>query len=541
MRKLEKARKREMEAMEGRTAATGRRPDGAATFDPWRPTYHVTPPVGWMNDPNGFSFRDGVAHLFFQYNPYAAVWGPMHWGHVSTVDFVAWKRLPAALAPDKWYDRLMGCFSGTALVAPDAGELDAGRRGAGTPDGPGDFVLMYTGVSLTGRQQQCLARSRDGIDFVKDPANPVIPTRALPRRAWKGAFRDPKVFRRAGAYWCLVGTQEKRTKTGLLLLYRSQDLRSWTYAGEALACPATDMIECPDLAELNGRDLLLFSPTNHPAREDGFANMHASVYSIGSLDLASGAFRGDDYREIDGGFDFYAPQTVRHPDGRTIMIAWMQMWKRTMPTAEAGLGWAGAMTLPRELTLRDGRLIQVPVREIEAYRRNPAVHRNVEIGADRGTPDAPLVLDGVRGACAELIVDADLGTASVLEIGLFAGGNGDPAGGGRSGGRRTVIRYDRAAGRVSLDRSRSGVPIRELHRGGSPSAVRSRRYDAADGRLRLRVFLDRSSVEVFVGGGELTLTACVYPESGDEGIEFSCEGGVAVLTSVEKWDLDIGS
>ncbi len=544
MRKLDMARKLESKAMEGQPAAA----------DPWRPSYHVTPPVGWMNDPNGFSFRGGEAHLFFQYNPYAPKWGPMHWGHVTTVDFISWKRLPAALAPDKWYDLLMGCFSGTAIVLPNAGE--SGAPGAGEPDtsdgeadGRGDFVLMYTGVSVTGRQQQCLATSRDGIDFVKERANPVIPTRALPSRAWKGAFRDPKVFRRDGAYWCLVGTQEKRKRTGMLLLYRSTDLRSWTYVNEAYACRETDMIECPDLAEVDGRDLLLFSPTNHPARDDGFSNLHASVYSIGSLDLASGVFNGDEYREIDGGFDFYAPQTVVHPDGRTVMIAWMQMWKRSMPTAEAGLGWAGAMTLPRELYLRDGRLIQVPVREIEAYRRNPVAHRNVEIGADRGGPDAPLELSGVRGSCAEVIVDVDLGTASAVEIGLFAGGDranqdgragqGDRAdreGGG--GGRRTVLRYDRVAGRVSLDRSRAGIPIQELHRGGAPSAVRSRRYDAADGRLRLRIFLDRSSVEVFLGEGELTLTGCVYPEAGDEGIDFACEGGAAVLTSVEKWDLE---
>jgi beta-fructofuranosidase len=497
MKKLDRARNFERAAMT----------DAAAAADPWRPTYHVTAPIGWMNDPNGFCFHGGKAQLFFQYNPYAAKWGPMHWGHCVSEDFVSWERLPAALAPDKWYDGLMGCFSGTALPV---------EAPAGAGNAEGDLVLMYTGVSIFGFQQQCIARSRDCIDFRKDAANPVIPTRKLPGHAWRGAFRDPELFARGGSYYCLVGTQNKRTRKGILLLYRSSDLLHWDFVNEAYACPETDMIECPDLAELDGRELLLFSPTNHPKREDGFGNLHASVYSIGSLDLSTGAFSGDEYREIDGGFDFYAPQTLRHPDGRTIMIAWMQMWKRSMPTAD--LGWAGAMTLPRELSIRDGRLYQAPVREIERYRANPVVHRDIAL-------DGELRLDGVRGDRIELIVEVELGAASAFELRLFAGL-----------AHRTVLRYDRAEGRVSLDRSASGVPIRELHEGGALSEFRSRRYAAQDGKLRLRVFLDRSSVEVFLGDGELTMTGVVYPEAGDDGVVFMSEGK-ARLAKVEKYDL----
>ena len=497
MKKLEKARRFEREAAQA----------AAGVVDPWRPAYHVTPQAGWMNDPNGFCFYGGMAHLFFQYNPFSPKWGPMHWGHCATDDFVSWRRFPTALAPDKRYDGLLGCFSGTAIVEP-------------AQDGQeGDLVLMYTGVAITGRQQQCIARSSAGIDFTKDGANPVIPTRTLPARAWKGAFRDPKVFFRNGAYWCLVGAQDRRKRTGMLLLYRSTDLKSWTYVNEAYACPATDMIECPDLVQLDGRDILIFSPTNHAEREDGFENLHASVYSIGELDVDSGAFAGDAYRELDGGFDFYAPQTLTHPDGRTIMIAWMQMWKRSMPTAEAGLGWAGAMTLPREFTVKEGARIQAPVREIERYRKNHVIHKNVGLAGSRP-------LKGIRGNRLELIAEVELGSAAAFSLSLFVGTE-----------HSTVLRYENVAGRVTLDRSRSGVTIRELHRKGVPSALRSRRYQAADGRLRLRVFLDRSSVEIFLGEGELVLTGLVYPDAGDEGIEFASDGP-ATLVSVEKWDLD---
>jgi beta-fructofuranosidase len=258
----------------------------------------------------------------------------------------------------------------------------------------------------------------------------------------------------------------------MLLLYRSPDLRSWTYVNEAYACPATDMIECPDLAELGGRDLLIFSPTNHPKREDGFANLHASVYSVGELDLASGTFAGEEYREIDGGFDFYAPQTVRHPDGRTIMIAWMQMWKRSMPTAEAGLGWAGAMTLPANSRSRRGRCSRLPSARSSAIDRTPSFHQKVGLAGARR-------LEGVHGDRLELIAEVELGSAAAFTLSLFVGTE-----------HRTVLRYDRLPGLVTLDRSRSGVPIRELHENGAPSALRSRRYEAAAGRLRLRAFLD---------------------------------------------------
>jgi beta-fructofuranosidase len=508
MTRLEKARTFERTAgLTAGAAEASAAGSPSGSIDAWRPTYHVTPPVGWMNDPNGFCFHGSAAHLFFQYNPYAAKWGPMHWGHCVSEDFITWDRLPAALAPDRWYDLLMGCFSGTAL------SMEAAH-------GASELVLMYTGVSIFGRQQQCQARSENGIDFVKDRSNPVIPIRKLPSHAWKGAFRDPKLFVRDGAYHCLVGTQDRRTKTGMLLLYRSTDLRSWIYVNEAYACPSTDMIECPDLVELDGRDLLLFSPTNHPPREDGFRNMHAAVYSIGSLDVGEGVFSGDEYREIDGGFDFYAPQTLHHSDGRTIMIAWMQMWKRSMPTAERGLGWAGAMTLPRQLSLKNGALLQTPVAEIERYRAKSVVHRGVELDGKRK-------LEGIGGNRIELLVEVELGAASAFSLHLFVGS-----------AHRTTLRFDRNEGRISFDRSASGVPIQELHAGGSPSVIRTRRYSPENGRLRLRVFLDRSSVELFLGDGELTMTGVVYPDPGDEGIEFASEGK-AQLISVEKYDLEV--
>ena len=148
-----------------------------------QPRFHVTGGIGWINDPNGFAPYKGEYHLFFQYHPYDTKWGPMHWGHVKTRDFIHWERLPAALAPDTEYDR-NGCFSGGAVELPD-----------------GRHLLMYTGVRCARRrngkideyQTQCLAIG-DGVDYEKLPCNPVIDASQLPEGGSVHDFRDPKIW-----------------------------------------------------------------------------------------------------------------------------------------------------------------------------------------------------------------------------------------------------------------------------------------------------------------------------------------------------------
>lgn len=149
-----------------------------------RPAFHATPTIGWMNDPNGFSFYQGKCHLFYQYHPYSNEWGPMHWGHLTTEDFIHWERLPAALAPDQSCDA-GGCFSGGAVELPD-----------------GQHLLMYTGVQrerdeegvLRDIQTQCVAIG-DGLNYEKYSSNPVLDKNDLPEGGSAADFRDPKVWR----------------------------------------------------------------------------------------------------------------------------------------------------------------------------------------------------------------------------------------------------------------------------------------------------------------------------------------------------------
>ena len=181
------------------------------------PKFHVTGGIGWINDPNGFAPYKGEYHLFFQYYPYDTKWGPMHWGHVKTRDFIRWERLPAALAPDMDYDR-DGCFSGGAVELPD-----------------GRHLLMYTGVRNIRRrngmiesfQTQCIAIG-DGVDYEKLECNPVIDGSMLPEGGSTQDFRDPKIWRENDTFYAVIGNRSP-DGSGNILLYQSKDAQNWEF------------------------------------------------------------------------------------------------------------------------------------------------------------------------------------------------------------------------------------------------------------------------------------------------------------------------
>ena len=217
-----------------------------------KPAFHVAAPVGWINDPNGFSWYQGQIHLFYQYHPYTTEWGPMHWGHSVSDDMIHWKNMPSVLAPDQEYDK-RGCFSGSAV------EKD------------GKHVLIYTGVSnvqmengsIQERQNQCIAYG-DGEIYVKSPQNPVITGDMLPADCSKIDFRDPKVWKKGENYYLIVGNKNSEQK-GQVVLFSSKNLEKWKFE-TVLAENSTGQIgtmwECPDFFELDGTHFLICSPQN---------------------------------------------------------------------------------------------------------------------------------------------------------------------------------------------------------------------------------------------------------------------------------------
>ncbi|GGN96215.1 glycoside hydrolase family 32 protein [Saccharibacillus kuerlensis] len=538
--------------------------------NPWRLLYHAAAPAYWINDPNGFCFFRGEYHLFYQHHPFSPEWGPMYWGHLKSRDLVHWEHLPIALAPSEDYD-IDGCFSGSAVVKDD------------------QLWLMYTGNRWTGPdrendllQVQALAVSDDGIHFEKFVGNPVI-DKAPEGDIHPFHFRDPKVWVHEGSYYCVLGsrTQDHR---GQVLLYRSENLTDWTFVsvmagGKEPANILGYMWECPDLFSIGGRDILAFSPQGvAPQGDHLYRNLHQAGYVLGQLDYGTGLLEHGEFVPLDYGFDYYAPQTMEDDRGRRILIAWMAMWESEMP--EQASSWAGAMTLPRVLTLENGQVRSRPVPELEGLRGEEVRYVNEPIdgaaigesaagietagaseaaiegtasGAAAGSKavtaseaaTASQAADGsvseetepklsgtraairyerefagVSGECLELEVELDGGTASRFGIVLRA----DTA-----RVEETVLAYDRAEERLILDRERSGA---------GPGGVRRAPFSLQEGTLRLRIFLDRSSVEVFAGDGELAMTARIYPGAESTGIRFFADGGEAKLISLRCWSLE---
>lgn len=462
-----------------------------------RYTYHVMGPIGWINDPNGFVTYDHAYHLFYQYHPYSPFWGPMHWGHVKSDDLVKWEYLPVAVAPSVMDAGGGAAFSGSAINIDD------------------DLYIMYT-ENWPGYQYQVVAKSSDGVHFEKinDGAS-VIDDSDLPWYANPIDFRDPKIWEHNGKYYAVIGSRQIN-EYGQVLLFSSNNLTDWSFVGPVIQGSSNTlyklgfMFECPDLFSLDGHDVLLMSPQQIPGHRNG----NGTVYVVGQLNYDSGQLENwnyDNIREIDYGFDFYAPQTMIDPQGRRIMIAWMQSWNRSPMTAS--LGWAGAMTFPRQLWLSEaGDLMQYPVSEIEQYRQT---ERTQSYSVD------DLTNTEMKGNTIdiELRFNPSEGPSGIT---VFA----DESGNG------TDIYYEN--GYVYLDRTDS---MGGRYPGEKNNITKAPAMPNEDGSITLRILLDRWSVEVFVNGGESAITSTVYymPEN-DNIFLFSQSMQSFELT---KWDLDI--
>ncbi len=466
-----------------------------------RPTFHATPTIGWMNDPNGFSFYKGECHLFYQYHPYSNEWGPMHWGHLKTKDFLHWERLPAAIAPDQEYDA-SGCFSGGAVELPDGRQL-----------------LMYTGVRRSRNaegfikdvQTQCVAIG-DGVDYEKYDLNPVLDGKDLPEGGSTIDFRDPKVWREGDAFFAVIGNRTE-DDSGAVLMYRSADGLKWDFVRTLDRCcnQYGRMWECPDFFPLDGKQVLLTSPQEMNPIGLEFHAGNGTLCLMGSYDPEKG-FTRERVQAIDYGLDFYAPQTLLAPDGRRIMTAWMQNWA-TVGAKPYHCRWFGQMTLPRELSIRNGQLCQAPVRELENYRGPAVVHRRISVCGETNLP-------GVQGRMVDMTVTVrPMGQGSYRWFRLHVA---------KDGQHDTMIRYKPDESTLKIDRTRSGLPYDIVH-------TRSFLVRPNDGQIKLRIILDRFSVEVFVNDGEQAASTVIYTRQEADAITFEADG--QALIDVEKYDL----
>jgi fructan beta-fructosidase len=477
----------------------------ASYAEQYRPQFHYSPPRQWMNDPNGMVYLDGEYHLFYQYNPDDIVWGPMHWGHAVSKDLVHWKNLTVALHPDANGT----IFSGSAVADR------ANTSGLGAPGRP-PLVAIFTShdhaLELAGSkvfQNQSLAYSIDkGHTWRKYAGNPVL------RNSGERDFRDPKVS------W--FEPQKKWVMTlavgDHVSFYSSKDLKTWKHEsefGREWGAHA-GVWECPDLiamvvdGEAVTKYVLLVS-VNQPGGPNGGS---ATQYFIGDFDghrfaldahfksrlQSSPAGRVASLAAwVDYGTDDYAGVTwsgLPASDGRHVFLGWMSNWiyAERVPTER----WRSAMTLPRELKLiRTPRGIELhsrPIAELASLRSS-----SVRFGRSRDRSERDLT-EGVHGRSGLLELELRLDTAAA-DVTTLEFANSDE--------QRVAFRINRRLRRYELDRSKSGAV--DFH-----DRFADEQFAPMAGKgtvVSLRVFSDRSSIEIFINEGETVMTAIDFPSS----------------------------
>ncbi|MFU8841170.1 MAG: glycoside hydrolase family 32 protein [Nitriliruptoraceae bacterium] len=483
---------------------------------------HLTPPSGWMNDPNGLVHHDGTWHAFYQHEPEALVWGPMHWGHAVSRDLLTWEHRPIALVPDG----LGQIFSGSAVVDHD------GSAGCGA----GALLAFFT-YHRDGDRGQGLAWSRDGgLTWTKHPDNPV-----LPAPGDGPDFRDPRVLRyeddRGASWWVMVVAAG-----AVLRFYRSDDLLAWTPTSTLAGLPGADggVVETPELLEL---ELALpeaglpggersdteapgpVAPGRRTARQRAWVLVigvnaggpnggSGARYLVGHFDgeRFSPTDADTEVRWVDHGADLYALQAWSGvPDGRRIWVGWMSNW--AYANEVPATTWRGMLSIPREVRLvRDDAglpvLSQRPVRELDGGRTTLVELHGAELAAARAA------IADVDGPCLDVRLLLEFPPAATGELALrvHAHREVDPAG-GASAPSGTRVSYDPVTRQVVLDRSRSGTEVAP----GFPTVHRSTPLPARD-RLDLRILTDTCSVEVFAADGTVVLSDLVLPAPDATGI-----------------------
>ena len=482
----------------------------APSYDqPWRPQYHFTPPQNFMNDANGTVFYKGEYHLFYQYNPEGNVWGHMSWGHAVSSDLVHWQNLPVALheVPGQYM-----AYSGSAVVDWNN---SSGLCRNPDPQDHSCLVAIYT-AAYKDRQKQHIAYSNDrGRTWTNYSGNPVADLDAPD-------FRDPNVFWYAPQHkWVMVAVlADERT----LVILDSPDLKHWSK--RSTFGPAGDIAgqwECPDLIELpvegSAEKKWVLIINRNPGAPAGGTGVR---YLIGKFDGVNFTSEIPDTPALwaDWGKDFYATNTwndLPASDGRHIWISWFSNWQyaNTEPTVL----WRGAQSIPRTLMLRryaDGlRLVQRPVRELESLRREKVRMVNVSVA------EANQKLSGMKGEIYEFEAELEPGHADEIGFRLR-----------KSKEAETVVGFDPVHREVFVDRTRSGeVSFSKDFPGRFSAKVEQ------SARIKLHVFVDRSSVEVFVNDGERVLSDRIYPPPGSDGIEVYAKGSGGKVVSFTMWEL----
>lgn len=444
--------------------------------DKYRLKYHLMPPIGWLNDPNGLCYFNDEYHIFYQYSPFEVNGGLKFWGHYKSKDLINWEDLGAKLYPDTPYD-CHGAYSGSAFVENNKMYFYY----TGNVKHVGDYDYVNDGRE----HNTIMFTSEDGVEFSDKKL--ILKNIDYPNNM-TCHVRDPKIFKIDNDYYMVLGARDKSDK-GCILIYKSKDLYNWTYSNTVSTNEKFGyMWECPDIFELKDlvtnekKYILNISPQG--IEKDGYKynNIYQSGYFILDMNIKNNKFEFNEFTELDRGFDFYAPQTFVDNKGRTIMIGWMGLPDiekdyYTNPTDK--FNWMHALTIPRELILKNNKLYQQPIEEMKDLRIN---HINVKLKDEKE-------YKGLKSNIYELDIKFN-NIVDQFRLELK---------------QDLELNFNKEKGIIKLKLGKSGYG-------------RDLRIVELSELRNLQIFMDSSSIEIFINDGAEVFTTRIYSDKNTDNI-----------------------
>ncbi|MEZ5043879.1 MAG: glycoside hydrolase family 32 protein [Saprospiraceae bacterium] len=473
-----------------------------------RPQFHFSPESGWMNDPNGMVYFEGEYHLFYQYYPYASIWGPMHWGHAVSKDLQHWEHLPIALYPDE-HGMI---FSGSAVID---WKNTSGFGDGKTPP----MIAIYTYHNMLGErsgkadfQTQGIAYSLDkGRTWTKYDKNPVI------RNPGIRDFRDPKVsWHEPTQKWVMILAAKNRVQ-----IYNSTDLKQWSFASEfgKDSAPQLGVWECPDLFPLaiEGSDQQKWVMiVSHGG--GGPNGGSCTRYFVGDFDGStfSSDYPVEQVNWLDYGKDNYAGVSwsdIPAADGRRLFLGWMSNWEYAtkVPTSK----WRSAMTIPRELSLKNTpnglQLFSNPAKEMAGLRKEA-----IDISESKVTGHT--LIKEINAGSFEVELTFDLAQSDSKSFGIEFG---------NANGEHIRIGYDKASSFMIVDRSNAG----KMDFSPAFPGLHYIPFTPTEGEMKWQIFLDHSSMELFLNDGAIAFTTIFFPTTNFDQVHLFAFDGMATLSN----------
>lgn len=420
----------------------------------WHNKFHLEMPKGLVNDPNGLCYHQGKYQIFFQWNPFGCEHKHKHWTYTQTTDFINYTKPQIALAPVDKFDK-DGCYSGSARSKNNKLEI------------------IYT-ANLKDEQnirypRQVLVKQNDDGEFIKEKI--IIDT--VPK-GYTTHFRDPYIFTKNNHSFIILGAQRENL-TGCALIYEEID-ENWIFRGE-LKTQLTDfgyMWECPNLFTIDDKDILVFCPQGLKAQKYQYQNLYQAGYLIGQFNPDTLEFTHGEFHEFDMGFDFYAPQVLVH-ENRHVLIGWVGMPDKLQDYPTINDGWVHSLTLPRELILKNDKLYQRPISELNKLNQNTTTKINTD--------------------------KISLSANKKLEISIPLKDISSWQGKLKFNDEYILLTYDKNTSVFTIDRN-------QLKLGGK--GIRQFLVKAQD-ELNLSVYIDNSIIELYLQDGEYYATFCYYP------------------------------